>query len=108
MCNVKIGDLFVSKWGYEQTNITPYQVLKVSGDWITLQQIAINIDELISESDMTRTFTLKTNNGIVSSDKKPIRRKLLDFGRYEPTLKISSYEYAHLYNGEKLYESSYA
>ena len=28
---VSVGDVFVSSWGYEQTNVTFYQVLSVHG-----------------------------------------------------------------------------
>ncbi|HCN5512602.1 TPA: hypothetical protein N6023_004603 [Escherichia coli] len=28
---VSVGDIFVSSWGYEQTNVTFYQVLSVHG-----------------------------------------------------------------------------
>ena len=28
---ISVGDIFVSSWGYEQTNVTFYQVLSVHG-----------------------------------------------------------------------------
>lgn len=30
-CGIKVGDIFVSSWGYEQTNVDFYQVVKLVG-----------------------------------------------------------------------------
>jgi hypothetical protein len=37
---VSVGDVFVSSWGYEQTNVTFYQVLSVHGKkTVTVREI---------------------------------------------------------------------
>lgn len=35
----KVGDVWYSSWGYDQTNIDFYQITKVSGQWVTLQKL---------------------------------------------------------------------
>jgi hypothetical protein len=37
--NIKIGDIFYNSWGYDQTNIDFYQVVKTTAKTITLRQI---------------------------------------------------------------------
>ena len=36
---IKVGDIFVSTWGYEQTNIDFYQIIEVKGQYATFQEI---------------------------------------------------------------------
>lgn len=37
--NTKVGDIFFSEWGYEQTNICFYQVIAIKGATYTLREI---------------------------------------------------------------------
>jgi hypothetical protein len=37
--NIKPGDIFYNSWGYEQTNIDFYQVVKTTAKTITLRQV---------------------------------------------------------------------
>ncbi len=40
---VSVGDIFVSSWGYEQTNVTFYRVLSVHGKkTVTVREIRAN------------------------------------------------------------------
>jgi len=41
----EIGDLFMSSWGYDQTNIDYYEVVAVSGKMLTLRKIASEAEE---------------------------------------------------------------
>lgn len=38
--NVKIGDIFKASWGYDQTNIDFYQVVKVKGSMVDIRELA--------------------------------------------------------------------
>jgi hypothetical protein len=42
---VKVGDIFVCSWGWEQTNVDFYEVTAKSGAKVTLKAIAQNIRE---------------------------------------------------------------
>lgn len=37
--DIKVGDLFYSSWGYDQTNVDFYQVIAVKGKTFTIQEI---------------------------------------------------------------------
>lgn len=41
----KIGDIFVESWGYEQTNVDAYQVVKVNKSSVVLREIALDVVE---------------------------------------------------------------
>ena len=108
----KIGDLYVASWGYEQTNLSFFQVVKISAHNAWFIEVAPEVKE---ESDATwgsRTISFKTDGGMLT----PIRnatfikdqlrgdRKSTKHG----TIKFAGYAYAHKYNGSGLYESWYA
>ena len=38
-----VGDVLVSSWGWEQTNIDFYEVVKVSGSFVTVREIKCNV-----------------------------------------------------------------
>ena len=40
LANLKEGDIFYTSWGYEQTNIDFYKVVKISGQRITVRRLA--------------------------------------------------------------------
>ncbi|EIE8009597.1 hypothetical protein LDW55_003780, partial [Escherichia coli] len=41
---VSVGDVFVSSWGYEQTNVNFYQVISVHGKkTVTVQEIRASV-----------------------------------------------------------------
>ena len=95
------GDILICSWGYDQTNVDFYQVVKVnkSGKSVHLQQISSNVtsngalsmsgvsvpnvDDFISE-----VFTKRVNS--------------------QNTIKISSYSFAHKWNGQPACTSWYA
>ncbi|MCV5331283.1 hypothetical protein OFC87_24075, partial [Escherichia coli] len=53
---VSVGDIFVSSWGYEQTNVTFYQVLSVHGKkTVTVREIRAN-SEYGNDSNLLIVF----------------------------------------------------
>ena len=88
---VEIGTIFYSTWGYEQTNIDYYEVVKSTPKTVTVRMIAQDA----VENDMRGTCTPCPGHFIG----EPIRRKVQ---RYcdEPSLKIKSYAYAYPWDGK--------
>lgn len=93
----KIGDILVSSWGYGQTNINYYEVVKITKSTISIREL---------ESDVTE-------NGFMCGDSVP------RLGRYrwdKATIKrpkngqvrLSAYAAARLWNGKPSYCSWYA
>jgi hypothetical protein len=97
------AEIWASSWGYEQTNVDFYQVLKIKGDWITLQKIGKN-----ETSDGALSMT-----GRVVPAKPPLpvgdpfRRKIFH-SCGEPCAKISSYAFARPWDGKPERVSHYA
>lgn len=42
---IEVGDVFSSCWGYEQTNVEFYEVVKKSGQYVTVREIASDYEE---------------------------------------------------------------
>ena len=56
--NIKVDDIFIASWGYEQTNIDAYQVVSRTKNTVKLREIA--------------TRTVK-DHGYVSADVEPVK-----------------------------------
>jgi len=101
LLDVKVGDLFVSSWGYEQTNVDFYQCVEVKGKTFTLAQIA---SRTVEDSMMSHGM---------ACDVMPARDNFLDQERY-PLIKkrsfnLNSYSYLRkTTDNEKHYKSWYA
>jgi hypothetical protein len=39
MNEIKVGDIFVNTWGYDQTNVDAYQVIRLTPKMMVLQEI---------------------------------------------------------------------
>lgn len=97
-CTFKTGDILVSSWGYEQTNVTFYQVVGFTEKSIKLRCLAKDVDF----------------NSDVDGYAKPIANQFngesftrrLKAGR--DVIRISSYSCAQLWNGKPQQFTSYA
>lgn len=97
---VTVGSIFVSKWGYDQTNVTFYMVQKVTAKTVTVIQVGNrNVDHNLqgykAMPDTTRTFG------------KP-KRKTVKLWSGIPVINMESYETAHLWDGKPQNGTSYA
>lgn len=101
------GAILYSSWGYEQTNVDFYRIEKRAGAWLTLQQI-----EAAEASDGADSMTGK----VVPADPprpkgEPIRRKILGDPVSSSSgcvVKIESYAFAYLWDGQPKRVSHYA
>lgn len=89
---IETNSILKSSWGYDQTNIDFYEVIKVKNGWATIQKIGTDIVEqngFLSESVVPATE---------SKIGKPFRRKIHAFqsGDY---VGISSYAGGSVWNG---------
>ena len=90
---VKVGDIYVSQWGYDQTNVDYYQVMQVKSKTAVLAQIGCN-----------KTYTGPMNGTCVPDTsvvgRKAIAKRILTLTDNEPYFKMTSYSSAYPWNGE--------
>ena len=65
------GDIFVCSWGYDQTNVDFYQVVKRTPKTVTVRQVAA---ETLSDGPLTMTGKARAIPGQFIGE--PMRRKM--------------------------------
>lgn len=101
--NITPGTIFYSSWGYEQTNVSFYQVVRLSG------KASVVVRE-ISETTCTKDnidfygHVVPNKNQFIGDE----MRKRINAALDEPSIKISDYERAYLWDNKPKYVSSYA
>ena len=121
--NVKVGDLFYTSWGYEQTNINFFQIVALKGKSSALvREVHPEILETFSVSGMSEDRIYSTSSEILPPAKhtsfiknnKDGDLRRIQFNEYykEPYIRVgipgTYQETAYPYKGEKLYCSWYA
>lgn len=99
---LKVGDILESNWGYEQTNIDFYQVVKTSNSFVTVREI-----EKVKEYDTDMTGHSTPVRDSFKGD--PIRRKVNNYG-YD-MIQLENYSMgpvAKLWDGRPQLFTSYA
>ena len=96
---IKQGSILISLYGYEQTNVDFYQVIKLTDRIAEIKQISCNRKKC---DDFSVEVTPQIN---CFTDKKAIRRKIYK-GNTE-YVKISADIYAHLWNGKPEIATNY-
>lgn len=96
---LKVGDILVSSWGYDQTNIDYYQVTRVPGA-NTVEIREIGCDSTPEQGFMTASKTAKPNAFIG----EPMLKRV-SAGN---SVRIASYAHAHLWDGKADRYSWYA
>ena len=120
---VKVGDLFYTSWGYEQTNVNFFQVIGLKGEASVIVREVY--PEMVSEdavSGMSANRAYKTTSEILppashasfinDNENGDVRRVQFNDYNGKPYFKVGRrgryQDTAHPYNGETLYESWYA
>jgi hypothetical protein len=99
--NLVVGDIMVSSWGYEQTNVDYYQVVELVG------QQSVKVRRIAAES------LGETGNGMADYC-MPVKDKFIKNETvtyrvsYGTSIAISSYQTAKKWDGTKNYRSWYA
>lgn len=95
---MQVNDILVSSWGFDQTNIDFYKVVKVSGSFVTVVLLESEIIE-------TRADFTGLAMPIIDSEKgTKLRRKVNCIGG----IQVRDYAYAKLWDGKAKTFSTYA
>ena len=92
----KIGDILVSSWGYEQTNIDYYQVVAVSGSTATIRKIGKQ--HVSSQGGQYVDAVIPSVDTFVGPPMKKRVQKTSYGGAYK--IKISDYQTAFPWDGQ--------
>lgn len=93
------GDILASSWGWEQTNVSFYKVSKVTPSGVRVRPMRTQI---IGKGFMSGVAI--PIEGSESGPEGEFFRKVSQFG----SIAVSSYEFAHKWNGKEMYCSWYA
>jgi hypothetical protein len=98
IANMKVGDLYYSSWGYDQTNVDFYQVIAINGKSFTLKEIA------------SKTVDGSTYSHGMADERVPVKDAFLDKPEItKRTFKLNSYSWIRpTTETEKHYCSWYA
>ena len=96
---MQVNDILVSKWGYEQTNIDFYKVIKVTNKMVTIQKL-----DTIELNDETMSCWKMPLDKV---KEKSFRRKIHNFNS-EEFIYINSYSIAKKWNCKKERCTSYS
>lgn len=93
--DVRVGDIFTSSWGYDQTNVYFYQVVALKG---TKTAILKRIGADSTENGWLQGTCMPVPNAFIEREGTFEKRVQLTNGR--PHFKMSSYEYAYPWDGK--------
>lgn len=103
-----VGDILYSSWGYDQTNIDFYQVIKVTEKTITVKEISYNLEQAESMSGYKKPIKnsfvddLEYTRKVITTDKNPISKA-------QYFIRLNKSEYCHIIEpGKKYFFSEWA
>lgn len=92
---VKVNDVFISSWGYEQTNIQYFQVVRIAGKTM-IEVREIEKESIDNPHYMCATVKPKLN---CFKNEKTIKRKVQHYSRH-PLIELTPYANASLLEKE--------
>jgi hypothetical protein len=102
----KVGDILVSSWGYDQTNVDFYKVTKLSPSGKSVTIVRIN-SEVTGTGFMCGTSVPAVPHEVSEYEGEPMTKRVnLTSNGY--SVNIASYASARLWNGQPRYTSWYA
>lgn len=114
---LKVGDVLISSWGYEQTNVDAFQVVALVGSSsVRVKEVVLPVRKTKSNGMMSEDLILYQPDHLLKPVNRPTFIKDNEKGdlkrvqekRAEPFIKINSFANAYkLKDGEKYYHSWY-
>jgi hypothetical protein len=101
---IAVGDIFVSTWGYDQTNKTFYQVVALAGK--ASAKLARIASDCAYDGQKMTGVAMPIKDAFKADDVKLRRIKQDSYG--DVCFKITSYEFARRWNGQPQNYTSYA
>jgi len=102
---VDIGAIFVSSWGYDQTNVDFYEVVRKTASSVELRKIGKRTQSAVRGSDRV----VPTKGAFVAGSKPKLKRLQYSWGvekALRPYVTISSFQHASLWDGKPRHETA--
>ena len=106
--SVSVGDVFVTSWGYEQTNVDYFEVVEKHGQYVTVRPIASRTVE--NTGWMQRTVEAVPGSYLSSStllDGESSARRKVKGTAGRPCIDLQDFAQAVIWDGKPDHESSY-
>ncbi len=104
---IVVGTIFVSSWGWEQTNVSFYQVQAVRGGFVIVRELQTKRDPSKMYFAQQMCDYVIAEAGDFLENTVSIRKKVT-FTNGKAMLRMKSYERAYVWDGEPKYRSWYA
>lgn len=104
---VKVGDIFYCAWGYDQTNVNWYEVVRLTGQGVEVQAVRSEVVSSGSGSDRVvpaRGVPLGRDDVLIRGERKVCR--LRDRGEFGAVIVLNRDYTAKLWEGNPLHETS--
>lgn len=99
-----VGDILVSSWGYEQTNIDFYRVLKVTKASVVIAQVS----SVTKRTDWGGGKKTPGNETVGAPQTHRFRHRIDWGGKATYNVKLNTYSYASLWDGTPQSFTDYA
>jgi|TARA_R110000787_G_scaffold239333_1_gene345438 hypothetical protein len=110
--DLKVGEVMYSSWGYDQTNIDYFVITRRTKCTVTLAPITSKTVEVIGwATESVMPCLDHAAEIIMAGASNEIKNKRIQFGdddQFDAQVKLSSYQYAWLWNGKAQTATSYA
>lgn len=103
---VRFGDIFVASWGYDQTNVNFYQVIKVRGSMVDLREIGHQV-VTGTGGNMSANVTAVPNEFLRDAS-KTITKRVSTYDNGKTVYLSFQHSNAHPWDGKPRYSSWYA
>jgi hypothetical protein len=108
---VKVGDVFVASWGYDQTNVDAYVVVRVTKAMVAIKKCPLkpvgegHRTKLIPDPSSPIDFTEARYcwEGTPNEDGEIMKRTRVSSYDGTPSIKITDYAWGYLWDGERSY-----
>jgi len=106
---VKVGDIFYASWGYEQTNVQFYKVVRATEKTVWVQELMQVVIEQTSWASETVRAGLEPKQtwkgydeetGQAIWEEAPITRHRIQWSGDYVYIKMNSYKFANLWDGK--------
>ena len=99
----KVGDIFVSSWGYDQTNIDFYEVVKATKATVTVRAIG----KRVVADKGSQTLVEAVPGDFLEHRNEPQVKRPRACGSYGWAITISSCQTGFPWNGQPRYETGF-